>query len=140
MTNPYCSWRTIRKARTSLHLGYRKGFTHNLSAGEVRLRVTDRLELEIELGHNLHARNKSTNTVEDARALAAGALFDLLELQADRVLLTADVRQAARQSPATDGLWRLRLNLDEGWVFLARPASADEASLYFEIVGRELPV
>jgi len=140
MTSSYSAWRSVRKAPTSLYLRYGKSYTSNLSAGEVRARVTDRLELEIELSHNLRGRNQSTNTVEDARRLAAGDLSDLWEIQAERVLLTSGEREAERQSSSADGLWRLRLHLDGEWVFLARLASAEGSGLILEIVRREQPV
>jgi hypothetical protein len=108
--------RMLQKKAEGLSVRYsNKDYSNNLTGRAFK--IVQRLGhpcLSIDLGGNLHVRNKSANCYQDALDLIEQhALLEFLQIDEDQV-----VRDFAQRAKVVPAKWKMELNVGEKGVYL----------------------
>lgn len=115
------SWKSLRKGSAGLHITYGKSETGNLCVENVRVRTAPSLDLSFELNRNLRTRNRSTNSYQDARELADGAIADLKVVQITDNQVLERLSGLLARAHDVPSVWTLTVELEGPHTFRVRP-------------------
>jgi hypothetical protein len=115
------NWIILRKTSSLVYIEYAGTFTGNLVATDAQVRITDALELSLDLSSNLRSRNKSTNDYIDAIDLAAGKADSVTLVQVFDSQIIDRLKQVLRSAPAKPNVWKLSIILDRVFTYRVEP-------------------
>lgn len=129
-------WISLKKGRIRLYVEY--GYTHtgNLFADDVRLRTSPRMELILDLNHNLRKRNKNSNTFIDASEMAGGEIDNLKLVQLFDNYTLERLRDTIRSMAEIPEKWYLTIKLNGEHTFVIEPEFKGNGlgrSLYLQV-------
>lgn len=128
----------LRKADTRIYIEYGLTHTQNLLATNIQVQTQPVVRLSLDLNSSLRAKNKQTNSYDDARSLAKGELARLkLVSISDSALLKrlADHLKVVDDPPDE---WILTIELEGTHDFRVRPGfdSCGGRMLRLRVIGR----
>jgi len=120
-------WISLMKGRINLYVEY--GYTHtgNLFADNICLKTSPRMELILDLNHNLRKRNKNSNTYIDAREMERGEIHNLKLVQISDNHILERLSDTIRSMAEIPEEWYLRIKLNGEYTFVIEHKFKDNA-------------